>query len=543
MIKLKKTMLKVFASNLLVFLVIILFANSIKAQTQVPIIPQPKSSKKNSGCFNLSTYTPLIVANNTNPQAAHYLQQELLKHNHIALAIKLKANQPAISFEIVPAKSLNGDLYQLQMSASRISIKAASNEGLFYGTISLLQLIKQTEVKNNIIKLDCWEVKDSPFYQWRGLMLDESRHFFGKQKVKQILNWMAFYKLNKFHWHLTDQTGWRIEIKAYPKLTLIGGIGNYSDSLVPAQYYTQEDIKEIVNYASARYIEVIPEIDMPGHAGASNKAYPEFNGGGSEKHPNFTFNPGKEETYTYLTNILREVNTLFIAHKIHMGGDEVDFGIDGWKTDSDVKQLMENKKLKTVKDVERYFVKRMADSIINLNSEVLGWDEVINSNLPIDKTIVFWWRHDKTQELSNAIDKGYKTVLCPRLPLYFDFVQDSSHTIGRKWDGKFAPLESVYNFPTKEILNYPKASKLIIGLQANLWTESFSTWQQLDYMLFPRITALAESAWTNPQQKNIQNFYNRLRKQLPLFAQAGLYYFDPFMPLRYPEYTIPSQIK
>jgi hexosaminidase len=226
-----------------------------------------------------------------------------------------------------------------------------------------------------------------------------------------------------------------------------------------------------------------------------------------------------------------------------LGGDEVDFGIDGWKTDTDVKQLMENKKLKTVKDVERYFVKRMADSIINLNSEVLGWDEVINSNLPTDKTTVFWWRHDKTQELSNAIDKGYKTVLCPRLPLYFDFVQDASHTIGRKWDGKFAPLESVYNFPTKEILNYPKASQLIIGLQANLWTESFSTWQQLDYMLFPRITALAESAWTNPQRKNIQNFYNRLRKQLPLFTEAGLYYFDPFMPLRYPEYTIPSQIK
>ncbi|WP_017257314.1 beta-N-acetylhexosaminidase [Pedobacter arcticus] len=520
----------------LVINLLFLVPDQLQAQMPSPIIPQPKSWQKGSGVFNLNTSTPLIVAKNTNPQAAHYLQQELLKFHHLPLGIVSQAKSSAISFETVTEKELDGDLYRLQMNASGIKIIANSDEGLFEGAVSLLQIIKQVELKNNALKLACWNISDAPFYKWRGLMLDESRHFFGKAKVKQILDWMAFYKLNKFHWHLTDQTGWRIEIKKYPKLTLIGGIGNYSDSLATAQFYTQEDIKEIVSYASARYIEVIPEIDMPGHAGAANKAYPEFNGGGSEQHPNFTFNPGKEETYTYLTNILREINALFPARKIHMGGDEVDFGIAGWETDTHVKQLMKNQNLSTLKEVERYFVKRMADSLIKLDNEVLGWDEVIASNLPTAKTTVFWWRHDKNQELFNALDKGYKTVLCPRIPLYFDFVQDSSHTIGRKWDGNFVPLASVYNFPTPAILNYPNASQKVIGLQANLWTEHVSTWQQLDYMLFPRIAALAESAWTYPKNKNIESFYQRLAKQIPLFAKAGLYYFDPFQPSKFPEY-------
>lgn len=441
---------------LLLFL-LILFVVPLKAQ--VPIIPKPISSKNVSGFFILNKYTQLIVNENTSLQTAHYFQQELLKEKGITVSIATKKSIiPAIHFVIIHEKFLKGDLYQMQMSPMGITFKSATQEGLFEGAISLLQLIRQSSTKNKTIQLSCWEVNDAPFYQWRGLMLDESRHFFGKQKVKQILDWMAFYKLNKFHWHLTDQTGWRIEIKSYPKLALIGGIGNYSDSLAPASYYTQEDIKEIISYASTRYIEVIPEIDMPGHAAAANRAYPEFNGGGTEKHPDFTFNPGKEETYTYLTNILREINALFSSNKIHIGGDEVDFGINGWKTDKDVKLLMNNNHLENLKDVERYFVRRMADSLVRMNSHVLGWDEVIAANLPLDKTTVFWWRHDKSSELFNAIDKGYATVLCPRIPLYFDFVQDSTHTIGRKWDGEFVPLERVYNFPTKEILNYPKAN-------------------------------------------------------------------------------------
>src|SRR5690606_13307445 len=170
------------------------------------------------------------------------------------------------------------------------------------------------------IAIPAWEITDQPRYAWRGLMLDESRHFFGKEKVKSILDWMAFYKLNRFHWHLTDEPAWRLEIKKYPLLTLIGGIGSFTDGAAPAAYYTQQQIHEIVAYAAERNITVIPEIDMPGHATAANRAYPEYSGGGTEAHPHFTFNPGKEDTYAYLTDILRETNALFPSQLLHLGG-------------------------------------------------------------------------------------------------------------------------------------------------------------------------------------------------------------------------------
>ncbi|MFP4367730.1 MAG: family 20 glycosylhydrolase, partial [Bacteroidales bacterium] len=170
------------------------------------------------------------------------------------------------------------------------------------------------------------EIREDPEYGWRGIMLDESRHFFGKDKVKSILDWMVYYKLNRFHWHLTDSPGWRIEIKKYPKLGHVGGIGNHTDPFTPAEFYTQEDIKEIIAYAKERKIVVIPEIDMPGHATAANHAYPEYSGGGSERYPDWTFHPGREGTYQYLTDILREVDALFPSQMVHLGGDEVSCG-------------------------------------------------------------------------------------------------------------------------------------------------------------------------------------------------------------------------
>jgi len=525
------------------FIVILLLTATTEASVaqQIPIIPIPKTYTRATGEFILSEKTSIVLEGEHTAKVAYYLQNEVLKSTGITLNILPEKNSPVIKLSTVPTTILRGNIYKLAMSATTIEIQAADEEGLFLGAISLLQLVRQTANIDDEIRLSNWNVEDNPMYHWRGVMLDESRHFFGKEKVKQLLDWMAFYKLNKFHWHLVDQPGWRIEIKKYPRLTLVGGIGNHSDALAPARYYNQDDIREIVDYAADRFIEVIPEIDMPGHATAANRAYPEYSGGGSAKYPEFTFNPGKESTYQYLADILKEVNVLFPSRKIHIGADEVHFGNQHWNVDADVQRLMREKNFKDLKEVEFYFVERMADSLVKMDNEILAWDEVVDSDLPIDKTTVFWWRHDKDVQLKNALDKGFKTVLCPRIPLYFDFVQDKAHTVGRKWSGDFAPIEKVYNFPSQDILDLPEAGKLIQGIQANLWTESISKEQQLDFIIFPRITALAESAWTSPTKKDYQQFQKRMKRHLRLFAEAGLYYYDPFNPTKYGEFLGPVE--
>ena len=506
----------------------------------VPLIPKPVKAIKGASVFTLDQQTQ-IVANKEALKIAEYLQTELLKYQGVALRNADKASTNYIDLQIKTDAKQAFEAYQLLITEKKIEIRAAHPQGLFAGVNSLLQLVRQQKIAGHQINLPSWSIEDQPRYAWRGIMLDESRHFFGMEKVKQILDWMAFYKLNKFHWHLTDQPGWRIEIKKYPKLNVIGGVGSFTDSLKKAQYYTQEEIKEIVRYAAERFIDVIPEIDMPGHATAANKAYPEFSGGGSPKYPEFTFNPGKESTYQYLTNILREVDALFPSQMIHIGADEVHFGNQHWNKDEAVQDLMKKNNFKDLPAVESYFVKRMADSIKSLNNEVLAWDEIVTGALSSEKTTVFWWRHDKPEILKEALKKGYKVVLCPRLPLYFDFVQDSAHVVGRKWAGKFVPVQNVYDFPSKEITDLPNASSLIRGIQANIWTEVIVDEQQLDFKLFPRIAALSEAAWTKTETKDVAEFNSRLKSHFKLYSTDGLYFFNPFNTKASPELLTPAQ--
>jgi hexosaminidase len=366
-------------------------------------------------------------------------------------------------------------------------------------------------------------------------MLDESRHFFGKEKVKQLLDWMAFYKLNKFHWHLTDVDGWRIEIKKYPKLTSIGGVGNKTDSTAEAKYYTQEDLKEVVAYAAERFITVIPEIDMPGHATAANRAYPEYSGGSINKYPNFTFDPANEKTYQFLADILKETNSLFPAGMIHLGGDEVALGIQAWAGKPAIMDLMAKNRFTSLADLEHYFFRRMADTVISMNDKILCWDEAAETDLPADKTIVFWWRQNVPSQLQLALQKKYQIVLCPRIPLYFDFLQDKSHVSGRKWIGTFNSVSSVYNFPYKEFPAEQLQSNQILGIQANLWTELVGSEKRLDFMVFPRLAALAEAAWTDSANKDENSFNERLRSDFVLYDKAGIYYFNPLDPSMHPE--------
>ncbi len=516
--------------KLLSFLFFPLF---LSAQS-INIIPLPKSFVKTEGQFQLNSNTIVGMNNDSLLPQANYLQTELQKINNIAIAIDQNEVKALIDLQLLKDNQVLGS-YTLKIEPNKITIVSSGNEGIFYGIISLLQLIKN-QPAGNIVEIPTGEIKDAPRYQWRGFMLDESRHFFGKEKVKQLLDWMAFYKLNKFHWHLTDDKGWRIEIKKYPNLTLVGGVGNHSDSLADAKYYTQDDIREIVAYAQDRFITVIPEIDMPGHATAANKAYPEFSGGSIAKYPNFTFDPANEKTYQFLADILKETTSLFPSKMIHLGGDEVALGMQAWAGRPAIMDMLAKNKFTSLTDLEHYFFRRMADSVIGMGSKVLCWDEAATADLPADKTIVFWWRQNVPSQLTLALQKKYEIVLCPRLPLYFDFVQDKDHVSGRKWSGVYFDSESdVYNFPDKQMPADVLQSNQILGIQANLWTETVGSDKRLDFMIFPRIAAMAEAAWTDSASKNESSFNERLKSNFLLYDKDGIYYYNPFDSSMHPE--------
>ncbi len=498
------------------------------------IIPYPQSCEARGFVFNLTDKTGIVYGDTTG-EIAYFLQKELLRSVGMALPIYTETERQSggggtVRLQLLSMQeknTLSKESYTIEMSDKEVLIEASHLHGLFYGVTSFLQIVRTTEKKEGRISLPCYRIEDAPLYAWRGFMLDESRHFFGKEKVKQLLDWMAFYKFNRFHWHLTDAPGWRIEIKKYPKLAYIGGIGNHSNAFTPARYYTQEEIKEVVAYAKERFIEIVPEIDMPGHASAANRAYPEFSGGGSARFPEFTFHPGKNETYGYLMDILKEVDALFPSQFIHIGGDEVHFGNEKWKEDQQVKALMEKENLKDLKEVEIYFLRRMADSVRVLNNKVLAWDEVSSYRLPKENTIVCYWRSPFPDQLQRSIDEDYPLILCPNHVLYLDYRQDSIHTFGHNLK-VINDLSKIYLFsPSVLPVKFKKDSK-IVGIQGNLWTEWIQTDSRLDFMTFPRISAVAETAWNRPESKNIEAYYNRLKKHLPLYKQEGVYYFNPF---------------
>lgn len=490
------------------------------AQAQ-QIIPNPSQYEATAGHLSVPS-EPTVGSSDTGfsgliPGYIHSAR------NMYGIKIREKKQNPFI--QLVRNQEIKGEeAYRLTIASGGITVEAGHAQGCFYGLQSTMQLLNQSRGNRS---LPCAVIQDQPRFGWRGVMLDESRFFFGKETVKQILDFMALHKLNKFHWHLTDVPGWRIEIREFPLLTSVGGIGNHVDPKAPAKFYTQDDISEIVRYAADRFIEVIPEIDMPGHATAAVKAYPEYSGGGSERYPEFTFHPGKDATYTFLARILREVAGLFPSKYIHIGGDEVHFGNEQWSKLPEVKQLMDKHQLESLVDVEHYFLHRMADSIKTIGKTVFGWDEVVTAGLSNDNTAVMWWRHDKPALLKESLQKNYQVVLCPRIPLYFDFVQHESHTHGRKWTGNFAPIEKVYQFPSSDLTGgIPADNPLIMGIQANVWTETIHTPERLQFMLYPRLSALAEAAWTRPERKDFENFRPRLENMLELYQKKGIRFYD-----------------
>ena len=316
------------------FLVLSLLVTWI-ASAQPVVFPLPARAVAGKGNFSVGLATEI----RGNGAYADTLAETLKREIAALSALVQDPGEGCIDLRLDGRIGLDEEAYRLQVNGEGVTVEASTPSGLFYGAETLLQLILWGKGR-----IGACEIQDAPRYAWRGFMLDESRHFFGKEKVKQYLDLMAALKMNVFHWHLTDETGWRIEIRKYPKLTSVGAVGNWHDPSAPAAYYTQEEVREIVAYAAARHIMVVPEFDMPGHATAVGKSYPEISGGGEGRWEHFTYHPCKEETFEFISNVLDEIVALFPAPYIHIGGDEVHFGNQSWFTDPEIQRFIQEKR-------------------------------------------------------------------------------------------------------------------------------------------------------------------------------------------------------
>ncbi|CAN5125341.1 hypothetical protein BH09BAC6_BH09BAC6_12330 [soil metagenome] len=448
-----------------------------------------------------------------------YLQSKAMLH------VKLKANTSSQALNTlvltsVGSENLPAGGYTPTITPQHIII-AGKGAGLFYGVQTLIQLMPAERAA--VAKLPCVEIADYPRFGYRGLMLDVCRHFFSVEFVKKYIDLMAAYKLNNFHWHLTDDQGWRIEIKKYPKLTQVGSlraqtvIGNYHDR-TPQQFdntpyggfYTQDQIRDVVKYAAERYINVVPEIEMPGHSQAALAAYPELS-----CDPSLTYKVAEtwgvfhdvycpsEKTFTFLQDVLTEVMELFPSHYIHIGGDEVPK--DAWKKSEFCQKLIKKIKLKNEEELQSYFIQRMEKFVNSKGRSIIGWDEILEGGLSPNASVMSWRGEDGGIA---AARQGHNVIMTPGSGgLYLDQLQGKAYQEPLSIGG-YDPLQKIYSYnPTPPVLT-AEQQKFIIGVQANVWTEYIATDNKVEYMILPRLLALSEVAWTPLANKNYADFAN-----------------------------------
>ncbi len=502
----------------LILLLFVQFAYPVFSQ--INLFPTPVKYNRGKGAFYVNENTII----NGEGGYADKLASDLSEKISLLKASGNNVLNNSIRLSLKEKSDWKKDGYILKISPEEILLEASTESGLFYAKEALLQLARFYKGVIPVLNIE-----DYPRYEWRGFMLDESRHFFGKEKVKQYLDIMASLRMNVFHWHLTDEPGWRIEIKRYPKLTTIGAIGNYHDPDAPAAFYTQEDIKDIVAYAAERHIMVVPEFDMPGHATSVCRAYPEVSGGGEGRWRHFTFHPCKDETYEFISNVLDEIVSLFPSPYIHIGGDEVHYGNQSWFTDLEIQQFIKDKDLKNEQGLEHYFIRRVTSIVTSKGKKIIGWDEIADAGVSPSEAVVMWWRHDRRYQLVKALEQGFKVIMTPRRPLYGDFVQYGSHQIGRLWNG-YNPIEDIYRFPEPIVHLTRDYEDQVIGLQMSMWTERIADGKRLDFMTFPRLSAVAESGWTPAKSKECSLFMQKLPLFLEYLSDKNIYYFNPFNP-------------
>jgi hexosaminidase len=529
----------------------------------IAIIPEPVSLVKNTGVFVLPKSVTIQAEKTPETKlVVDYLQLHLSIPTGCFVSPYSNSSAPTIKLIINDKANptLGKEGYQLTVAAKTITIKANQSAGLFYGVQTLLQLFpKEIESKELVAgkkwALPCVEVMDYPKLGWRGLMFDVARHFFTKDEVKQYIDAMIKYKFNLLHLHLSDDEGWRIEIKGLPKLTEVGAwnvkkVGTFGDFVPPTAdeprtyggFYTQNDIKEIVQYAKDRFVNILPEIDVPGHSLAAIASYPELScTPGAENYKvrsgekimdwskgappialvDNTLCPANEKAYVFLDTVISQIAALFPFEYIHMGGDEAP--INYWQNNSAIKALMQREGLKNIEQVQGYFEKRVKTIVESKGKKFIGWDEILENELPANTTVMSW------RGMKYGIDaakKGHEVVMSPTTFAYLDYMQSDALTEPKVYAS--LRLSKSYEFdpvPTGVDPRY------IIGGQANLWSEQVYTIRQAEYMTWPRGMAIAESVWSPNSKKNWNTFFPKVEQHFKRLDLAEIKFspsvYDP----------------
>lgn len=507
-----------------------LTAHSLKAQS---VIPVPLKMEQGTGCFLLSENTKLYI----NLQG---LEAQLLENCLQALPVHLKKGkkkdtQNMLSLLITEKNHQlpSPESYTLSVTPQQILIRATSGAGLFYGMQTLLQLAQPSGAGSYSIA--SVEIEDTPRFAYRGLMLDVSRHFSTKEFIKKQIDALAYYKINRLHLHLTDAAGWRLEIKKYPLLTEFAawrtdptwkqwwnGGRKYVRFDAPGAYggyYTQDDIREILEYARQHYITVIPEIEMPSHSEEVLAAYPQLSCSG-EPYKNSDFCVGNEETFMFLENVLTEVMELFPSEYIHIGGDEA--GKSAWKTCPKCQKRMKDEHLANVDELQSYLIHRIEKFLNNHGRHLLGWDEILQGGIAPNATVMSWRGEEGGIA---AVTSGHRAIMTPGAYCYLDSYQDAPYSQPEAIGG-YLPLKKVYSYNPVPASLTAEQAKLVYGVQGNLWVEYIPTPEHVEYMIYPRILALAETAWSAPERKSWPDFHTRALSAVADLQAKGYHPFD-----------------
>ena len=505
-------------------------AHPILAQS---VIPVPLKMEQGTGSFLLSEKTKLY----TNLQGG---EAELWENYLKALPVQLKEarmkDRKQMLFLLITPKTPqlpSPESYTLSVTPQRIEIRATSGAGLFYGMQTLLQLMQPAGTGSYSVA--SVEIEDTPRFAYRGLMLDVSRHFSTKEFIKKQIDALAYYKINRLHLHLTDAAGWRLEIKKYPLLTDFaawrtdptwkkwwnGGRKylRYDEPGASGGYYTQNDIREILEYARQHYITVIPEIEMPSHSEEVLAAYPQLSCSG-EPYKNSDFCVGNEETFTFLENVLTEVMELFPSEYIHVGGDEA--GKLAWKTCPKCQKRMKDEHLVNVDELQSYLIHRIEKFLNNHGRRLLGWDEILQGGIAPNATVMSWRGEEGGIA---AVTSGHHAIMTPGAYCYLDSYQDAPYSQPEAIGG-YLPLKKVYTYDPVPASLTAEQAKLVYGVQGNLWVEYIPTPEHVEYMIYPRMLALAEVAWSAPERKSWPDFHTRALSAVADLQKKGYHPFD-----------------
>ncbi|MBC5605913.1 glycoside hydrolase family 20 protein [Bacteroides difficilis] len=506
-----------------------LAVHPIKAQS---VIPVPLKMEQGADYFFLSEKTKLYT--NLEGEEAR-LWENCLQALPVSLKKGSKKDVRQVLSLLITGKNErlpSPESYTLSVTPRRIIIRSTSGAGLFYGMQTLLQLLTPSGTGYSVASV---EIEDTPRFAYRGFMLDVSRHFFSKEFVKKQIDALAFYKINRLHLHLTDAAGWRIEIRKYPLLTDFaawrtepnwkkwwnGGreYVRFDEPGASGGYYTQKDICEILEYARQHYMTVIPEIEMPSHSEEVLAAYPQLSCSG-EPYKNSDFCVGNEETFAFLENVLTEVMVLFPSEYIHIGGDEA--GKSAWKTCPKCQKRMKDEHLVNVDELQSYLIHRIEKFLNAHGRHLLGWDEILQGGIAPNATVMSWRGEEGGIA---AVTSGHRAVMTPGAYCYLDSYQDAPYSQPEAIGG-YLPLKKVYSYDPVSVSLTTEQAKLVYGVQGNLWVEYIPTPEQVEYMMYPRILALAEVAWSAPERKSWPDFHDRALKAVRELQARGYHPFD-----------------